>query len=179
MKLAPLPDSIDPWRLATSGKEISGDLAVISLKRLSDLTANDNGMIHVDFHAVKDEQNRVFIRGKIEAELDLICQLCLNAMHQQLNMEIDWLIVHSDQQQLEELENYDPVVVEEDRFNIKDLIEDELILNLPIAPSHNLDEGCQKHGSFSGESRNIKVETDTVQPFKDLKSMLSENSDNN
>jgi len=175
--MAPIPESVDPWRLALSGKEIKGELAVKSLQRLCDLIADDGGAVYVNFHAVKDEQNRVFVKGQIRVELMLNCQLCLQPMTYLLSSEIDWLIVRSEEQQLQELEHYDPVILDEDRFNIKNLIEDELILNLPIAPTHSIELGCQEHDSFAGEEQVEESVIETTQPFKNLKNLLSEHSD--
>ncbi len=62
---------------------------------------------------------------------------------------------------------------------MKQLFEDEAILALPVAPSHQLDVNCLQHKSFVGEAseKGSVKQVETKQPFADLKSLMEQSSD--
>lgn len=184
MKLAPLPETINPWRLAKSGAEIRGSVAVSSLPRLAELVVEHKGckevlgVISISLTARQDEQYRVYLQGELNTTLSILCQLCLSPMQVTIDEHFSWLVVKTDEQADSALANHDPVFADEDRVNLLRLIEDEVILELPIAPSHELKEGCLTHESFvPGEDSKEQVqqtELETTRPFADLKTLIAD-----
>lgn len=177
MKTAPLPEIINPSRLALSGQEIVGDLRVSELDRLKQLLASDSGLLSCRIQARKDEQDRVMVSGSIEATVKMNCQLCLKPMTIALQQNFELMVVEDDEEAAEILENYEPLLVQQDRVQLKELIEDEAILALPMAPSHDLDDNCQQHKNFVAEDTSKKL-LETKQPFANLKSLMEQSSDN-
>ena len=71
----------------------------------------------------------------------LICQRCLTAFEHELNV-VRQLVLVTSESQLPELDAEDPdvdVVVATEKMNVLDLIEDEIILSLPLAPRHHFE----------------------------------------
>ena len=179
MKTTPLPETINPSRLALSQQEISGDIKVSSLHRILELLASDEGELHCSVHCDKDEQGRLMISGDISATLMMNCQLCLQSMTVELEQSFKLLVVSDDDEASEVIENYEPIEVINDRVQLKQLFEDEALLALPFAPSHHKDLNCLQHENFAGDERqqdSVK-QVDTKQPFADLKSLMGQSSD--
>ncbi len=192
MKLAPLPETINPWRLAKSGAEIKGSISVSSLPRLAELVVDDKsvdedlslGVVSIRLTARQDEQYRVYLEGKLQATPLVLCQLCLSPMRVEIAEQFSWLVVKTDEQAENALADHDPVFANEDRVNLLRLIEDEMILELPLAPSHELKEGCLTHESFEPAVAEREFDSteqtkqpvlETTRPFADLKTLIAEN----
>ncbi len=176
MKTTPLPETINPSRLALSQVEISGDIKVKKLTRLSELLASDDAVLHCKVGCDKDEQQRLMISGSINATLQMYCQLCLEPMQVELVQDFKLLVVSDDDQANEVLENYEPIEINNDRLQLKQLFEDEAILALPVAPSHDVDLDCLQHKSFAGVESSVK-QVESKQPFANLKSLMEQSSD--
>ncbi len=176
MKTAPLPESINPARLALSEVEITGSIKVSELPRLKLLLASDSGNLFCKVASSKDQQNRIMITGSINASLEMNCQLCLKPMQVELQQQFNLLVVKNDEQAAEVIENHEPLQVQHDSVLLKDLFEDEALLALPLAPSHDTKVACQKHKDFSVEVTG-KTEVETKQPFADLKNLIAQATD--
>ena len=176
MKTAPLPETINPSRLAISQVEITGDIKVSELDRLLGLLASDAGVLRCNVRCDKDEQQRLMISGDISASLMMSCQLCLQPMEVELEQHFNLMVVDNDAQAGEILENHEPIEVDNDRVQVKKLFEDEAILGIPVAPSHNPEFNCLQHKSFAGEVSSV-TPLETKQPFADLKSLMEQSSD--
>ncbi len=178
MKWAPLPATLNPWRLAKSGAVVNGSVAVSQLARLVELLALDAGVVEVKLVACKDEQYRVHLEGELKTTLTVYCQLCLQPMEISIAHQFNWLVVKTEEQANNALELHEPVFADDDWVDLKKLIEDEVLLELPIAPSHHFNQGCQTHQSFAGEVKVDKVaDRETIKPFADLKDLLSHEND--
>lgn len=113
-----------------------------------------------------DAQGRCFIHSEINAELHTYCQRCLEPMSLPVKLNFVYLIAeavkaHDDELPLDDNDEYD--LQEPDRaMDVAALIEDELIMALPIAPTHDFD--CAKLIAQSGEKPN---------PFAVLKNLIN------
>ena len=86
---------------------------------------------------------RPALRLRIEANPTLICQRCLAPYVQLLESEGLMFLARNDAE-LERWESDDPlidVIVAEGRLEVQMLIEDELLLSLPVVPRHD-DDDC-------------------------------------
>jgi len=122
-----------------------------------------------NFDGVKSK--KTLIIGHISANLELVCQNCLEPFSAGLESSFRWVLV-ADEDALIALNSDDEgVICGEDSVNIVDLLEDELLVSLPMVAKHNEGE-CSfvaQHtddnaiSAASGES-----DTDTYQPFASL-----------
>lgn len=136
------PDFLDPWRAAEQGKHFEGAIALSLLPRLSGLLVSAEGEARFELEFFRDEKRRSCVRGKVAARLKLRCQRCLEAVEYEVESRLLLGLV----QGLDEAERlpdeYDPLMVENDRFQPADLVEDELILGLPQVPMHTPPDAC-------------------------------------
>ncbi|MFZ2168728.1 MAG: YceD family protein [Methylococcaceae bacterium] len=130
-----LPEYIDPLHLADKRGALKGRIPLSSLDRLADILANDTGSVAIDFFFGR-EGRLAKIEGRIEAVLELKCQNCLQAVEWPVDSVIKLGIVTSIDQANRLPEDYEPLLVEEGRVLLKDIVEDEILLILPTFPKH-------------------------------------------
>lgn len=130
-----LPEFIDPISLAEKRGSLKGQLAINSLPRLSELLYNDEGLVTIDLFFNR-EGRLAIVAGTIQADLQLKCQNCLEAVAWSVNHTVNLAVVHSIDEVNRLSEEYDPLLLEQNTLLLKDLVEDEILLSLPIYPKH-------------------------------------------
>ena len=84
-------------------------------------------------------ESEVWLHLEGHAAVDLQCQRCLQAMTEHLSVDRRFRFVRSEAEaaRLDE-ESEDDVLVLQPRLDLHELLEDELILNLPLVPRHGV-----------------------------------------
>ena len=149
-----LPRTIDPTRLAVKNKQLAGQITLDRLARIKSILAVNAAVIDSDEKSVAEESNIDVIvdfkldfsvdrlgirniRGRITAPLNLVCQRCLKRMSFNLDARVMLGLVLS-QGQAEQLPaKYEPLLIETDEVSFLDIIEDEMILAIPVTPMHD------------------------------------------
>lgn len=138
--LSLLPDFADPLRLCALGKVYEGAVPLADLPRLAPLLTSSEGEAAFVLEFDTDAERRPTVRVRVSAELPLRCQRCLGSMRQAVEADAR-LVVVSGPAEAERLpDDVDPLLVEDGRLELRSLIEDELILAIPAAPSHRPDQ---------------------------------------
>jgi len=143
----------DPFKFAAETRSLAGDTPVAEFGRLADLLADRQGTIawRVTGGLMPDGAPKLEVVA--EGELQLCCQRCLTAMAWPLALASTLRLVRPGtaipDDELE-IDDYDTIEGEAD-MDVKALIEDELLLALPVVPRH---EGCDApHPSDEGERK--------------------------
>ncbi len=165
--LARLPEFIDPLHLADKRGELKGQLPVSGLDRLADLLFSDTGTIAVDLFFGR-EGRLAKIEGQIEAVLELKCQNCLQAVQWPVKSSIKLGIVTSIDQADRLPEDYEPLLVDEGKTLLKNIIEDELLLILPTFPKHQHNCLGQKPSNKQADFLLNEQQSPTENPFSIL-----------
>ena len=136
-----LPESVDPWRSADLQKRFSGQLTPSMFPRLNASLADSKGSVDYLLAFSRRTRRRVIISGTLSAQLTIECQRCMSPMQYPLNTSFE-LIVTAGYEEAKLLpDDVDSLVVEEDEsVSPLDILEDELILALPLVAMHKLDE---------------------------------------
>ena len=131
-----LPKYIDPLYLADKRAELKGELLISNLDRMADILYDNTGTLFIEL--IFSRQGRLAsIEGFIEGELELRCQNCLQVLKFSVDPRFKLGIVGNIEQADKLPEEYEPLLVTEDqKILLKDLVEDELLLILPIFPKH-------------------------------------------
>lgn len=136
-----LPEFVDPMRLAETRQTLKGQVAVAAMPRLMaalDMLPRARGQVDVVLAFSVDRQGVRRVLGSLHAELDALCQRCLQPMVLPLHVNIALGIVRA----LDEAEQlpgeYEPLVLASvtEGLPLASIIEDELLLALPVAPLH-------------------------------------------
>jgi uncharacterized protein len=108
------------------------------------------------------------IEGQIETVLELECQNCLQAVQWTVKNAVKLGIVTSIDQADRLPEDYEPLLVDEGKILLKNIIEDELLLILPTFPKHQHDCLASKPGNKKVDSSSNEQKSSTENPFSIL-----------
>jgi DUF177 domain-containing protein len=136
MSPGPFPDQIDTIKLFARNGILAADLPLVKLERLTDSLHDDSGIVSVNLLFGTDGNKNRVLSGTLDTVVKVLCQRCLQEMELELHCTLD-LKICSNEQELRELpETEDGIVMDDEGLNILDVIEDELILSLPLVPVH-------------------------------------------
>ncbi len=131
-----LPDFIDPWHFADIGKRITGAVTLADLPRLAPFLQQSDGKAEFELVFTRDERKRVCISGFVKANLVLQCQRCLGPLTVPVDAVIALVAVEGIGEAEQLAESVEPLLMEDSRVRLNDLVEDELMLSIPQVPMH-------------------------------------------
>jgi uncharacterized protein len=130
---------IDSLEFAREGRHIAGEVAVVNLGRLHDQLAETAGTLQYDLAGGIDPRGRPQLRLAVRGSLQLRCQRCLGALAEPLDVASDLLLGDEEQAAADAEEGEPDWIVASRTLDVWSLVEDEVLLALPLAPRH--DEG--------------------------------------
>jgi uncharacterized protein len=140
----PLPKESDVRKLVIKQAEFESSFSAKHLTRFASATENDQACIHISLRFFLDEQKRYRLSGKVNCETSVICQRCLGPMPLSLDCQLDTIIVNDDEQAKQLPRTIEPLVVADgELIDLNEVVEDELLLNMPYAMLHE-DETCYR-----------------------------------
>ncbi|RME33458.1 MAG: hypothetical protein D6786_07640 [Gammaproteobacteria bacterium] len=135
--LGTLPVIIEPFRLAAKGSTLAGTLETATMSRLLEAVHGCAERVSVELRFERDEQGVTTLRGRVTGHVELICQRCLEPMGHDIDAEVCLGAVRGESAMQALPGEYEPLVVgEEGGYPLATLVEDELLLALPIAAMH-------------------------------------------
>jgi len=144
--------------MADIGRCMVGKVEIGALKRLLPLLESTTGSIDVELEFNIDEGGIRYLHGKLNTNLALRCQRCLEVMDYPLQNEFRLALVRSDSEAERLPEQYEPLLVETTPVHMLDMIEDEILLAVPHIPLH--DESLCSIKQFSDENELIEQQAD-------------------
>ena len=142
MQISELPSQINVLQLAKQGVTLSGKLPLAEMLRLAPSLSDTNGEISIDLHFFVDAEGKRKVTGNIKAQLMLSCQRCLQPMQYVIEDDLHLGVIISDTQAKTLPPNYEPLLVVDDQQQLIAIVEDELIVRLPIAAMHDSNKCC-------------------------------------
>jgi uncharacterized protein len=144
-----LPATVDPIRLADARTHLSGELPVTALARLRAMCLDDEGHVDVQLSFERSGEHGLRrIRGKISARVHVACQRCLQALTLELKATPSLLIASAGQRDV--LGEEGDVLTVDKPLVLSTLVEDELLLAMPMIPVHDMRE-CPAGTRFRGQ----------------------------
>lgn len=166
-----LPANIDLLRLADLGAHLSGVIPLRRMKRLLTLCGSGEGVVAVELVFSRDRtRNTRMMRGEVETEIAATCGRCMEPMMLALKSRINFLVIGPGQKSME---GQDGVLMASGPVSLTELVENELILAMPMYPKHELDKcpakdmverSVSQHGTAAPEPQN----SDKASPFAAL-----------
>ncbi len=134
-----LPEYIDPLFLVDKGRQFNGILALSNMSRLKDvLFAKPDGPETIAIDLIFNRTDKIAsVTGTIKANLMLKCQVCLKPMDFCIDKFIKLGVVFSLDEANLLPESHDPLILSEEKIAFHEIVEDEILLELPIIPQHN------------------------------------------
>lgn len=122
--------------------ELTGDIELKRLSRLRDMLHAHDGSVRVGVRFGPSRRGWWPLRLKYEGTLRLVCQRCLEPMDIAMAAESKLGLIESAAAEPLLPDDYEAVLLEEKRFNPSQLLEDELLMALPLVPKHDGLEDC-------------------------------------
>lgn len=155
---------IDSQSFARNVETLEGRLQLADLTRLHDLLAEKSGSIQYSLQGEVGKRGELRLRLRVAGVLSLVCQRCLEPVDFPLNVDsLLELVPEGREISQDDLEDDSRDFVPSSReMNVAALVEDEVILSLPVVPRH---ERCvslpkaddQKEASPFGVLANLKT----------------------
>jgi uncharacterized protein len=111
-----------------------GAIPIGKLPRLVAVLTDSEGELQVDLAAERDSAGAPRLRGQVAGQLGLTCQSCMADFRWPLRIGLDLRLVFSEAEERRLLHECEPFLVEEDTLHLHDLVEEEALLAIPIAP---------------------------------------------
>lgn len=132
--------SINPLRLAKAGECIGGNFRLDSMERLRGLVLDYDDKIEYSLSFSIDESGLCAIDSEISGTVTMECQRCLKPFVVEIQKR-NLLGLVNDKDEMEALAaEYEPLLLDEELLAIDDLIEDELLLAIPLSPLHPVEK---------------------------------------
>ena len=174
-------ESLDTLPLAARGATLARDYRLLDLPRLEDWASDKNARAYLSaqFHLV---DGRVSVAGKASAKLQLICQRCLAPVQLLVEDEFHVVLVISEKDMEQLPPEQDAVVANISRFEPSWLLEEQLLLAMPLVPLHATQVDCEGLKALTAVETNKQAfapnagAQETQRPFADLHALMSKGS---
>ncbi|MCI0399917.1 MAG: YceD family protein [Gammaproteobacteria bacterium] len=131
-----LPVTIDPLQLAGLGDTLVGRIDLVQMKRLRPSLYSDEGEVEFRFEFGRDPEGIFCLTGQLTATLQVVCQRCLEPMQLPIKGSVRLGIVSGADEAAKLPPLYEPLIAMDGPLFLAEIIEDELMLALPISPLH-------------------------------------------
>ena len=132
-----LPQFLDPRKYADQGRIVEGQLTVGDLPRLQEYRESLDQPVAISLAFDRDDEGHRRIEGEVSTVLVLPCQRCLEPVSYSVTAHIDVALVWNEDQAKALPGRLDPWLVGEERMVLTDLIEEELLLAMPLVALHD------------------------------------------
>ena len=148
-----------------------GEIELTDMARLTDLLPAKVGKsnpsaIRLKFGFDRNELDAPMIRGQLDTSLALQCQRCLQAMEMPVIIDFRLLIDASDE--LVQESSLDTLYSDNGYIDIVALVEDEILLELPLVALHE-NESCHKYWQASESEPEEAVRENPFSVLQQLK----------
>ncbi|MDR2364831.1 MAG: YceD family protein [Zoogloeaceae bacterium] len=143
---------LDAYRFAREAGCLEGRLALLDFRRLLDVLARTDGWVDYRLSGVTGDQGQARLRLQVTGRLLLVCQRCLGAAAYDLRIDrLLELAPEGSAPTQEEMEDDNVDILPLDgALAVDALVEDEVLLSLPIAPRH---AECALPAAAAGDAR--------------------------
>lgn len=164
MLKGPIPPHVDPRKLADRATTLEGAWPLVQFSRLCEQLVSDAGSVQARLEFGRDEQGLIVMRGTLEVEVQMVCQRCLEPVLLPVRSEFVYAVLREGASADGVPKAYDALELGEDPLDLLELVEDELLLALPIVPAHDPDD-CQHPAGFAAAPEPSVEEVPRSNPF--------------
>jgi len=154
--------------LAAREAEIEHEFRVADLSRLKEQSADAPATLQARFHRL---DGRCAVAGRVNATLRLICQRCLQPTDLVVEDEFHVVLVGSEAEMSELPDAQDSAIADATRLDLAWLIEEQLLLAMPLVPLHANVDDCDAPVQ-SAPHTHMAPTANRQRPFADLRELL-------
>ncbi len=150
-----MPGSLFAWYslydlevLADREGVLSGKINLRQLTRLRNILHSDRGSIQASLKFHRYTHSSITVDLTFATVLELICQRCLEPMPRNVSTQVSLSLLEPGSMDGANAKENEAVVLMDGKLNPAALLEDELILSLPIIPRHREIDECGSMAQF-------------------------------
>ena len=137
MAEAQLPKQIDAVKLVNTNQQLNAKIDSKNLTRLKSAVTQCSDFVECEIEFHQDESKHRLMTGSINSQVSMICQRCLEEVDFSIQSRFQIGLVFNDEQAAQLPRAYEPVELDsEGRLELWEVMEDEVLLALPILPTH-------------------------------------------
>ncbi len=157
---------------AVEAVPLLGQAPLSDLPRLSDEAVRAASDCTVHFHALGSMRTDasgiavpwLALQGRVE--MDLVCQRCLEPVSTLVHFDREFRFVESEEAALaQDEDSEEDLLVSSPQFDLLELVEDELLMALPVSPKH---EKCPGDLKLSAADADFEAASERPSPFAKL-----------
>ena len=166
-----LKETLNFARQVELNRTIEGIYPISKFARLAEALLCSEGEVTVKLEFCRSA-GFASLRGNVSATLQVECQRCLNAVETEVSGRFKFGLVSSEDEFELLPEEFEPYLIEGDEQSIIEIIEDELLLCLPMVTVHEY--SCSDF--MTEHEKRIKAEKEAEHPFAALKALKKDSS---
>ena len=156
----------DPFGFARAAGQVRGQLAVSAMPRLQDQLADNAGEVKYSARGGSDPLDRPQLELEVTGALKLLCAQCAKPLDYELALRTRMLMAQPGTVPMDDEDPDSPEWIEAGQeLNLQELVEDEILLGLPLSVRH-----AQGHCSSKSQEAFGKKVADS--PFARLATLL-------
>lgn len=141
MQKVRIPISVDPIKSAQKRLTYEGTVPSVNMQRLGEEVINTPQDIEVSLRFDVDEQRISYFAGHAEVTVEVLCQRCNLPMQLHLVSDFQYAPLTKRMREGEVPQAYEAIEMNElGEIMVHDVVEDELLLTLPIVTMHKPEE---------------------------------------
>ena len=167
----PVPEVLDAWRMVAARRGVEGRLPLSSLARLRDSLVDTEGEVRFSLDFDQDALKVPYVELRIEAALPLQCQRSLQRFELPVKIVQRLGLIRDEADEAALPPGYEPLLVPDDgMLQTAELVEDELILAVPVVPVAPGTEAMERDWPAS------EAEQERANPFAALSALKNKNN---
>ena len=173
---------LDALVMAHGGLTWEHEFSDTRFERLADVAVSTQPRVSIKLKFAKLDK-RPTIHGEMQASVELVCQRCMNNMQYPLTESFDLMLVENEAELALVPETHEPWIANALHLDVLELIEEQLLLALPLIPKHAAERDCVKVNEAVDKPQRVKpaaaspvsdadVGTEVQRPFGNLRDLL-------
>ena len=169
-----VPEVLDAWRLVAARRGVEGRLPLSALTRLEGSLLDTEGDVRFALDFDRDSLQVPYVELRIDAELPLVCQRSMERFLLPVQIVQRLGLIRDEAEEAALPPGYEPLLVPEDGLlRTTDLVEDELILAVPVVPVKPGSEAVEHDWPAPQSEQEHFAQDEKVNPFAALSALKS------
>ena len=165
--------SIDLSTMASRGAKFAETVSVGAFRRLAQLAID--GELRINLAVEKGTFGHILVSGDAQGELAVQCQRCLERMIVPVAVDMQLAVAANDKKAAPS--GYELITGDAREMHLRDLLEDEILLDLPQSPVHEDVKACGDLVGLMHEYRRVESAVEgpaKANPFAVLNKLKSD-----
>ena len=168
-----VPEVLDAWRLVAARRGVEGRLPLSALTRLEGSLLDTEGDVVFALDFDRDSLQVPYVELRIDAQLPLECQRSMERFLLPVQIVQRLGLIRDEAEETALPPGYEPLLVPDDgMLRTIDLVEDELILAVPVVPVKPGSEAVERDWPVTHAEQEQPAQ-DKVSPFAALSALKS------